>query len=76
MIVRRRFQCLGHPHRTAEKVIKIGGERRKAMEYKTPILDVVGTASTLIQGPVGHPTDPSGSGLKIQDALHSRMEEE
>ena len=46
------------------------------MKYTKPALDMVGTASTLIQGPVGHPTDPSGAGLKINDVVHSKVEEE
>ena len=50
--------------------------KENVMKYTKPALDMVGTASTLIQGPVGHPTDPSGAGLKINDVVPSKVEEE
>jgi hypothetical protein len=46
------------------------------MNYTKPALDMVGTASVLIQGSVGSPTDPDGTGLKINDVVHSKLEEE
>jgi hypothetical protein len=51
-------------------------EKGQVMTYTKPELDVVGTASTLIKGNVGSPTDPGAAGLKIQDVVHSKLEEE
>lgn len=61
---------------SAKKRKRSWWRKENVMKYTKPALDMVGTASTLIQGPVGHPTDPSGAGLKINDVVHSKVEEE